>query len=107
MKYCLVSRSQTLGKMQLLLGLRDAWKCIEVRLEDGCTPCIGGKAVCDCNIEPAQWFKVRVNHSNGFHWANEDDDCTMDNIIRGTMLFTIAVIGHLLKRSPQATRPDL
>ena len=44
--------------MQLLLGLRDAWKCIEVRLEDGCTPCIGGKAVCDCNIEPAQWFKV-------------------------------------------------
>jgi len=45
--------------MQLLLGLRDAWKCIQVGLEDGCTPCIGGKAVGDCNIEPAQWFKVR------------------------------------------------
>jgi len=47
--------------MQLLLGLRDAWKCIQVGLEDGCTPCIGGKAVSDCNIEPAQWFKVRMS----------------------------------------------
>ena len=52
--------------MQLLLGLRDAWKCIEVRLKDGCTPCIGGKAVSDCNIEPAQWFKVSKPWLVGF-----------------------------------------
>ena len=44
--------------MQLLVGLRDAWKCIAVGLEDGCTPCIGGTPLTECNIEPALWFKV-------------------------------------------------
>ena len=44
--------------MQLLLGLKNTWKCIDVELEDGCTPRIGGVALKDCNIEPASWFKV-------------------------------------------------
>lgn len=44
--------------MQLIVGLRNSWKCVEVSLQDGCVPVIGGVALPECNIEPALWFKV-------------------------------------------------
>lgn len=44
--------------MYLLVGLRSAWKCVEVSLKDGSVPVIGGVALPNCNIEPAVWFKV-------------------------------------------------
>ena len=44
--------------MQLIVGLRNSWKCVEVALKDGCLPVIGGVELSDCNIEPALWFKV-------------------------------------------------
>ena len=44
--------------MQLLLGVRGAWKCLEVTLEDGHAPRIGGATLVEHSIEPAQWFKV-------------------------------------------------
>ena len=46
--------------MQLIVGLRNSWKCVEVALKDGCLPVIGGVALSDCNIEPALWFKVSL-----------------------------------------------
>lgn len=45
--------------MRLLVGLRGTWKCIQVHLEEGCRPAIGGNALEDCKLEPALWFKVR------------------------------------------------
>ena len=44
--------------MQLMVGLRSAWKCVQVSLQDGSVPVIGGVALPDFSIEPAIWFKV-------------------------------------------------
>ena len=46
--------------MHLMVGLSSSWKCVEISLEDGSAPVIGGVALPDCNIEPAVWFKVSV-----------------------------------------------
>lgn len=51
--------------MYLLVGLRSAWKCVEVSLQDGCVPVISGVALPNCNIEPALWFKVELAPSRG------------------------------------------
>lgn len=48
------------GAMHLLVGLRSAWKCVEVSLQDGSVPVIGGETFPECNTEPALWFKVHL-----------------------------------------------
>ena len=49
--------------MQLLVGLRNEWKCVDVQLLDGSTPSVGGLALHDCDLEPARWFKARLDLS--------------------------------------------
>lgn len=44
--------------MQLFVNVRKCWRCVEVDLVNGCVPSIGGAALPDQKIEPAQWFKV-------------------------------------------------
>lgn len=56
--------------MQLLLGVSGTWKCVDVQLVDGCSPCIAGRALTDLNIEPAIWYKVYtiyIQYINIFH----------------------------------------
>ena len=45
-------------EMHLMVGLHSSWKCVEISLQDGSVPVIGGVPLPDCNIEPAVWFKV-------------------------------------------------
>ena len=47
-------------KMHLMVGLQSSWKCVEISLQDGSVPVIGGVPLPDCNIEPAVWFKVVI-----------------------------------------------
>ena len=46
------------SEMHLMAGLHSSWKCVEISLQDGSVPVIGGVPLPDCNIEPAVWFKV-------------------------------------------------
>lgn len=46
--------------MQLFICAKGVWKCAEVRLVSGCVPCIGGAALANEQIEPAQWFKASL-----------------------------------------------
>ena len=50
---------ETGREMHLMVGLHSSWKCVEVSLQDGSVPVIGGVPLPDCNIEPAVWFKVK------------------------------------------------
>ena len=51
-----------------MVGLHSSWKCVEISLQDGSVPVIGGVPLPDCNIEPAVWFKVFLTS----HVANRE-----------------------------------